>query len=67
MSDKWEILEPTKWSRAVAKTGEIISTEAGRVMQRKVHGKIKAYHKTIDKHLETLQGNQDPVPMPQNP
>eukprot|EP00978_Attheya_sp_CCMP212_P048032 scaffold463195_cov55-Attheya_sp.AAC.1 len=31
MSDKWEIPEPSKWLSTVIKTGEIISTQAGRV------------------------------------
>eukprot|EP00978_Attheya_sp_CCMP212_P021075 scaffold61175_cov38-Attheya_sp.AAC.2 len=56
MSDKWEILEPTKWSRTVIKT-EILSTQSDRVWRRKIDGKMKVYHETVDKHLETAENH----------
>eukprot|EP00978_Attheya_sp_CCMP212_P004798 scaffold10568_cov23-Attheya_sp.AAC.1 len=52
MSDNWEIIEPTKWSRSAIKT-DILSTQSGRVWWQKIDGNIKAYHQTVDKHLET--------------
>eukprot|EP00978_Attheya_sp_CCMP212_P021665 scaffold63560_cov42-Attheya_sp.AAC.2 len=51
-ADKWEILEPTKWLRTVIKT-EVLSMHTGRVWLQKINGEIKAYHETIDKHIET--------------
>eukprot|EP00978_Attheya_sp_CCMP212_P018180 scaffold49427_cov54-Attheya_sp.AAC.1 len=52
MSDNWEIIEPSKWSRWAIKT-EILSTQSRRVWRQKIDGDIKAYRETVDKHLET--------------
>eukprot|EP00978_Attheya_sp_CCMP212_P016263 scaffold42459_cov59-Attheya_sp.AAC.1 len=59
MSDNWEIIEPTKWSRSAIKT-ETLSTQSGRVWCRKIDGDIKAYHQTVDKHLETAENSSRP-------
>eukprot|EP00978_Attheya_sp_CCMP212_P028734 scaffold100036_cov33-Attheya_sp.AAC.1 len=58
MLDNWEIIEPTKWSRSAIKIKtEILSTQSGRVWRRKINGNIKAYHETVDKHLETAENH----------
>ena len=43
MMDKWEILEPNKWTSALIQT-ENLSTQASRVCHSKLTGKIRVYH-----------------------
>jgi len=55
MSDNWEMIEPTKWSRSAIKT-VTLSTQTGRVWRRLIDSDIKAYHKTsisISRHRKT--------------
>jgi hypothetical protein len=56
MSDNWEIIEPTKWSRSAIKT-VTLSTQTGRVWRRLIDSDIKAYHENVDKHLEASENH----------
>ena len=58
MTDKWEILEPSKWSSAVIKT-EQLSSLSSRVWRKKLDGEISAYHSEADKHLQIAENHFD--------
>jgi hypothetical protein len=56
LTDKWEILKPSKWSSAVIKT-EQLSSLSSRVWCKKLDCEISAYHSEADKHLQIAENH----------